>query len=59
VLPFVEVLLRAARNQGLRDLGLAILPLAERYPALEAWRLRLAALPGFARTYPPHWREAA
>ncbi len=59
VLPFVEVLLRAARNQALRDLGLAILPFAERYPALEDWRLRIAALPGYARTCPPHWREAA
>ena len=30
-----------------------------RYPALEGWRQRIAALPGYARTYPPHWREAA
>jgi hypothetical protein len=38
---------------------LGLLPLAERYPALEDWRLRVAALPGYKRTYPPHWRETA
>jgi glutathione S-transferase len=36
-----------------------VVPLAERYPALESWRQRVTALPGYARTYPPHWREAA
>ena len=26
-------------------------------PSLENWQARLAALPGVAATYPPHWRE--
>jgi glutathione S-transferase len=59
VYPFVEVLLRAAGKEAVRPLGLGFLPLAESYPALEDWRQRIAALPGYARTYPPHWREAA
>ena len=50
---------RRRQSEALRDLGLGILPFAERYPALEDWRLRVAALPGYARTYPPHWREVA
>ena len=59
VYPLVEALLRAAGKEAVRPLGLGFLPLAESYPALEDWRQRIAALPGYARTYPPHWREAA
>jgi glutathione S-transferase len=59
VYPFVEALLRAAGKDAVRPMGLGLLPLTERYPALEDWRLRIAALPGYARTYPPHWRETA
>ena len=59
VYPFVEALLRAADKEAVRPMGLGLLPLAERYPALEGWRQRVTALPGYARTYPPHWREAA
>lgn len=59
VYPFIEALLRAAGKEAVRPMGLGFLPLAERYPALEDWRQRVTALPGYARTYPPHWREAA
>jgi glutathione S-transferase len=58
VYPFVEALLRADGKEGIRPMGLGFLPLAESYAALEDWRERVAALPGYARTYPPHWREA-
>ncbi len=27
------------------------------YPALARWVTRVEALPGYERTYPPHWRE--
>ena len=57
VYPFVEALLRAAGKEAVRPMGLSVLPLAQLYPALEDWRQRVAALPGYARTYPPHWRE--
>jgi glutathione S-transferase len=59
VYPFVELLLRAAGKEAVRPLGLGILTLAERYPALEDWRQRVTTLHGYERTYPPHWREAA
>ena len=59
VYPFVELLLRAAGKEAVGPMELGLLPLAERYPAFEDWRQRVTALPGYARTYPPHWREAA
>jgi glutathione S-transferase len=59
VYPFIEALLRAAGKEAVHAMGLGFVPLAERYPVLEDWRRRIAALPGYARTYPPHWREAA
>jgi hypothetical protein len=27
------------------------------YPALARWIARIESLPGYDRTYPPHWRE--
>jgi hypothetical protein len=27
------------------------------YPALARWIARMELLPGYQRTYPPHWRE--
>ncbi len=29
------------------------------YPQVAAWKKRIEALPGFEKTMPPHWREAA
>ncbi len=59
VYPFIETLLRAASKKQAAALDLGWSPLGERFPALEAWRARIAALPGSDRAYPPHWREAA
>lgn len=43
--------LSAARPQTLHDL-------IPSRPALAAWLARMAALPGVADTYPPHWRSS-
>ena len=56
VYPFVEVLLRAAGKESAKPLDLGLLPFDKRYPKIEAWRQRIRALPGYAKTYPPHWR---
>ena len=56
VYPFIETLLRAAGKDSARPLELGLLPFAQRYPAIEAWRQRIRALPGYDKTYPPHWR---
>ncbi|MEO3415739.1 glutathione S-transferase family protein [Roseovarius sp. CAU 1744] len=45
--------------RGVVKSGAAPLPIArltEDRPALAAWMARIAALPGVAETYPPHWR---
>src|SRR6266511_3681955 len=35
---------------------LMLLPLDRTYPHIASWIQRIEALPGYERTYPPHWR---
>ena len=53
---FVQHLRRAGGKPGVDALDLGLAPLGARYPALAAWLARIEALPGYERTYPPHWR---
>jgi glutathione S-transferase len=32
-----------------------MLPLDKTYPQIAAWVARVEALPGYDKTYPPHW----
>jgi len=57
VFPILMTLSRAASKEAAKPFQLGLEPLADRYPALEAWRGRIEAIPGYERTYPPHWRE--
>ena len=54
--PFVKSLLRAAGKPAAAAFEHDLLPLSKKYPALDAWLGRVEALPGYERTYPPHWR---
>jgi glutathione S-transferase len=54
--PMVKSLERAAGKPRADEFGLGLLPIATRYPALGRWAARIEALPGYDRTYPPHWR---
>jgi glutathione S-transferase len=54
--PLVQTILRAARKDAAKSLKLELLPLADTFPNLSAWVRRIEALPGYERTYPPHWR---
>jgi glutathione S-transferase len=54
--PVIQILLRAAAKDAAKPLELGFLPLAERYPSIASWVKRVEALPGYERTYPPHWR---
>jgi glutathione S-transferase len=56
--PFLELTLRASGKDVAKPLGLGFLPFAQAYPAIHAWMERIRGLPGYERTYPPHWREA-
>ena len=40
-----------------RNLGARFLPMERNYPAIARWIHRIEALPGYERTYPPHWRS--
>jgi glutathione S-transferase len=56
--PFVQIVQRAAGKPEAAALDHGFLPLRERYPAIATWVGRVEALPGYERTYPPHWRES-
>ncbi len=56
-LPLVMTILRAAGKPGADALDLGLSPLSARYPKLDAWKSRMEAIPGYERTYPPHWRD--
>jgi glutathione S-transferase len=56
IFPALQLLLRALDKPAARALSTRFLPLAANYPALERWISRVAALPGYERTFPPHWR---
>jgi glutathione S-transferase len=56
IFPGLQILLRALGKPEARDLSSRFLPLEVNYPALARWVARVEALPGYERTYPPHWR---
>ena len=56
VFPWIPSLLRAAAKEEAKPLDLGFLPLDARYPHLAAWVSRIEAIPGYERTYPPHWK---
>lgn len=56
IYPFLKSLLRAATKETAAPLDLGLLPFDARYPRLAAWTQRVEQLPGYERTYPPHWR---
>ena len=58
IFPAIQVLLRALRKPGAGVLASRFLPVEVNYPSLGRWLDRVAALPGFDRTWPPHWRNA-
>lgn len=55
--PLIQILLRAASKEFARPLNLGLLPLAQSYPHIAAWAIQVEAIPGYDRTYPPHWRQ--
>jgi glutathione S-transferase len=57
VFPGIQMLLRALERREAQDLRGRFLPVAANFPAIAAWIARVEALPGYERTYPPHWKE--
>ncbi len=58
VYPGIQLLLRALERREAQELQARFLPLETHYPALAAWMRRVEALPGYERTFPPHWRDS-
>ncbi len=54
--PLIQLLLRAASKDAAKPLNLGFSPLGQTYPNIAAWVKRVEAIPGYERTYPPHWK---
>jgi hypothetical protein len=59
VFPQIMLLLRALEKRDAGDLRTRFLPMEQHYPAIARWILRVEQLPGYEKTYPPHWRDGA
>jgi glutathione S-transferase len=59
VFPQIMLLLRAMEKREAGELRSRFLPMEATYPAIARWIKRVELLPGYDRTYPPHWREGA
>ena len=55
VFPGIQQLLRVLERREAEDLRARLLPLETNFPAIAAWIKRVEALPGYEKTYPPHW----
>jgi glutathione S-transferase len=56
IFPGIQLLKRALDRPEARALSSRFMPVEVNYPALGRWLERVATLPGYERTYPPHWR---
>lgn len=54
--PLIQLLLRAASKDAAKPLNLGFSPLGQTYPNIAAWVKRVEAIPGYEKTYPPHWK---
>ena len=52
----IQLILRAASKDAAKPLKLGLLPLAQSYPNVAAWVKRVESIPGYEKTYPPHWK---
>jgi glutathione S-transferase len=57
VFPGIMLLLRAMEKREAGELRSRFLPMDVTYPAIARWIGRMEQLPGYDRTYPPHWRD--
>jgi len=57
IYPSLQLLLRTLKKPAAAELSSRFLPLDVQYPALSRWAARMESLPGYEKTYPPHWKE--
>jgi glutathione S-transferase len=58
IFPGIQLLKRALEKPQAAALSSRFMPVEVNYPALGRWLARVAAQPGYERTYPPHWHSA-
>ena len=56
IFPGIQLLKRALERPSAAELASRFMPVEVNYPALGRWLARIEGLPGYERTYPPHWR---
>lgn len=59
IYPYLRLLLRAISKAEHRSRELSLFPFFDVLPGLARWFGRVEELPGYDRTYPPHWRAEA
>jgi glutathione S-transferase len=57
IYPYVRLLSRVVSKAEARAKELSLTPFAATFPGLSAWCARVESLPGYERTFPPHWRS--
>ncbi|HEY6515084.1 MAG TPA: glutathione S-transferase family protein [Steroidobacteraceae bacterium] len=57
IFPGFQQLKRALERPEARELASRFMPVEVNYPAVARWVARIESLPGYERTYPPHWRR--
>jgi len=57
IFPGIQLLKRALEKPQAAELSSRFMPVEVNYPALGRWLARVAAQPGYERTFPPHWRS--
>jgi glutathione S-transferase len=57
IFPGIQLVKRALERPQAAALSSRFMPVEVNYPSLARWMARVAALPGYERTYPPHWRN--
>lgn len=58
VYPMVRSVVRALEKPAAASFEIPFAKLTETHPAIGAWMARVEALPGYERTFPPHWRAS-
>jgi len=56
IYPGIQLLRRVLERPEAADLSSRFGPIEVNYPALGRWLKRVEGLPGYERTYPPHWK---
>jgi glutathione S-transferase len=54
--PWMRIIVRAGARFEARTRELGLHAFTETFPNIGAWIARIEALPGYDRTFPPHWR---